>query len=266
MPFMSLDRETCKRDYVCIEECPLGLLEPDADGFPTATPGAEEACVGCGHCVVFCPNDALVIHGKVRISSMDCPPIRKNILPSAEAVEQLLRARRSIRSYKQMPVPREMLSRLIDTARYAPTGLNRQSVHWTVIENPAVTRQVAGLVADWMRQTQLFPSLIAAWDQGRDSILRGAPHLFIAHTPATAYKTDVDGVIAGVFLDLAAQAHGLGSCWAGSLTHAAANYAPLLQALSLPAGHVVQSAHMIGYPKHRPRRIPPRLPANIRWI
>lgn len=27
MPFMTLDREKCKRDGICIEECPLGYLE-----------------------------------------------------------------------------------------------------------------------------------------------------------------------------------------------------------------------------------------------
>ena len=118
------------------------------EGFPTPIAGAEELCIHCGHCVSICPHAALSLK---TMSPKDCLPVRKELLLSPEHCEHFLRSRRSIRSYKEKRVPRDLLQKLIETARYAPTGSNSQSVHWLVIEDPAEVRRLGGLVADWMR-------------------------------------------------------------------------------------------------------------------
>ena len=48
---------------------------------------------------------------------------------------QLLAARRSIRNYKSDPVPREILLRLAEAARLAPTACNRQPFRLLLVTN-----------------------------------------------------------------------------------------------------------------------------------
>ncbi len=58
----------------------------------------------------------------------------------------------------------------------------------------------------------------------------------IAHIPEGNPVASVDALIALTHFDLAAPAFGIGTCWAGFLSMAAAAYEPLQEALALPAG------------------------------
>ena len=61
--------------------------------------------------------------------------------------------------------------------------------------------------------------MIAKAKEGDDRLLRGAPHVAIAVTPAE-YGWPEDGAIALTYLELAAHAMGIGCCWGGYLTTA----------------------------------------------
>ncbi|MEJ2047357.1 MAG: nitroreductase family protein [Dehalococcoidia bacterium] len=95
--------------------------------YPAPTADAEEICIRCGHCVAVCPTASLS-HREMSIEK--CPPIQKELHLSITQCEQFLRARRSIRTYKEQSVPKNELLKLIHLARFAPTGHNSQSVEW----------------------------------------------------------------------------------------------------------------------------------------
>jgi len=201
--------------------------------------------------------------------------VQKDLLPGPEVMRQLLRSRRSIRQYKKAPVPHDLLADLIDTARYAPTGSNRQQVYWTVFENPAEMKRFAAMVIDFMRQNlpgiadeamaRSISRIITAWDNGKDRILRGAPNLIIVHSPGNLPLADADCVVALTYLELYAYAKGLGTCWCGYFAMAANFYTPLIEALRLPAGHQCYGAIMLGYPKHGYKSIPQRNSPLLTW-
>ena len=111
----------------------------------------------------------------------------------------------------------------------------------------------------------MLPEVVKAWDNGKDMILRSAPHLVITHTVKEDMDHGGDCIISLSYLELAAHAHGLGTCWAGMLLTVANNYPPLLEALNLPNGHVLGGAMMLGYPKYKYRRLPKRKDAKIEW-
>ncbi len=193
MSLFTVDQKECRRDGLCVAECPAKLIEIiGKEGFPTPIDGAEELCINCGHCVSICPHGALSLK---TMSPKDCLPVRKELLLSPEHCEHFLRSRRSIRSYKEKRVPRDLLQKLIETARYAPTSHNSQSVHWLVIEDPTEVRRLGGLVADWMRSllaqraefalSMHMDRIVDSWDKGIDRILRSAPHLVVAHGLST---------------------------------------------------------------------------------
>ncbi|MCU0579194.1 MAG: nitroreductase family protein [Desulfobacterota bacterium] len=273
MALFTVDPKKCQRDGVCAAECPAGLIELEGEeAFPVPIPGAEELCIHCGHCVAVCPRGALSL---VDLKPEDCPPVRKELCLGPDHCEQFLRSRRSIRCYKEKPVSREILTRLIEIARYAPSGHNLQPAHWRIIEKAPEVKRLAGLVADWMRwmireKPEVagplhFDRVAAAWEQGTDRICRGAPHLIVAHAPRNLPPAQAACTIALTYLDLAAPAFGLGTCWAGYFTAAATLYAPLAETLCLPPDHQAYGALMIGYPKFSYHRLPRRKEPPITW-
>ena len=122
MSRLIVDGDKCNSCGLCALECPAVIIEvPDPEGLPFWTDGGEERCINCGHCVAVCPLAAI---GLDTMSSQECDPVEKELLPSPEQVELLLKSRRSIRVYRQEPVSREILTKLIDIARYAASGQN----------------------------------------------------------------------------------------------------------------------------------------------
>jgi nitroreductase len=186
-----------------------------------------------------------------------------------------LRSRRSIRVYKSKSIPRADISRLIEIARYAPSGHNSQCAKWLVLDNRDELQNLAGIVADWMRwlignQPELALSMhldrtLQRWEDGHDVILRGAPVVIIAHAEKDNRSALSTCTIALTYLELAATGMGLGCCWAGYFNAAATTFPKLAAALTLPEGHECFGSMMVGYPKFSYQRLPLRKPPLISW-
>lgn len=270
MNLIEVDRTTCNRDGICAAVCPIRVIEWEQGGYPTA--GAEELCIGCGHCVAACPTASLT-HRDLPLAEF--PPVQKELRLSAQRTEHFLRSRRSIRAYREKPVARETLLRLIEVARYAPSGKNTQCVEWLVLDDREELKRLAGLVGDWMRwlaanMPELAASMrvdrsLAAWEAGDDVFLRSAPVLIVAHGDKQDRMVPSACTIALSYLELAATGMELGCCWAGYLNAAATTYPPMQAALALPAGHQCFGAMMVGYPKFSYHRLPPRKQPVITW-
>jgi nitroreductase len=273
MALFSIDRDKCRRDGICAAQCPAQIIvQADRQSFPSLLNGAEEFCIRCGHCVAVCPHGAFSLSG---MTPDECPPVDPGLLPGADALKHLLLARRSIRRYKKTPVSRKVLAELLDVARCAPTGSNKQQVHWIVYSQQEKVRRLAGMVVDFMKimlpaaadeaALRRFRRIVDAWDEGQDRITRDAPHLIIAHSPSDLSFPAADCAIALTYLELYACARGLGTCWAGYFTAAANLHEPLIRELNLPAGRQCCGAVMLGYPLCRYYRIPARNEAQIHW-
>ena len=271
MSLFTVDEKLCARDGICVAECPAFIIEMiTKESFPAVTDGGEVRCINCGHCVTVCPHRAISL---TRMNVDQCPPIDESLIPSESQTEQFLRSRRSIRNYKPQDVELDNITRLIDIARFAPTGSNSQQVHWIIIPTREKVVQLTALAVDWMRHAieekdpmaEAFQmgGIVRAWDHGIDIISRGAPALVIAHGPEAYPIMTIDSAIALSYLDLAAPSLGLGSCWAGFFMIATAYWPPLADALSLPEGHKSFGAMMVGYPKFRYHRLPTRNEAKV---
>ena len=130
---MKVDKNTCKGDGRCVEVCPIKILRMnEKDRVPEFIPGGGDICINCGHCFAFCPP------GSIELSTMnakDSMRLDHSKLPTSEQVELLLKGRRSIRTYKDESVSKESIEKLLDCARYPPSGINRQPVNWVVINS-----------------------------------------------------------------------------------------------------------------------------------
>ncbi len=263
MPALHIDTDKCVKDGICIAECPFLLLEETEDRRARFIPEAESLCIECGHCLAVCPTGAVSING---ITQEQLDTVDRSLALGPEQTANWLRSRRSVRSYKEDPVPRELVIDLLELTRWAPTARNQQNVHWLVAPTPETVRELAEMVADWLREKELMPAVLARWDTGSDIFLRNAPVLVAAHAPEESYRPEVDCSIALTSLELAAPGLGLGACWAGFFMNAAVAHAPLRERLALPEGHKVYGALMLGYSQYRYRFIPPRRELRLGWL
>jgi nitroreductase/NAD-dependent dihydropyrimidine dehydrogenase PreA subunit len=257
---ITVDVNVCKGDGACVSVCPAGVLILNQKGFPEEVP--ESNCIFCGHCVAVCPHDALTHTGLPQEPFL---PVSKN-LPTPAVIDNFLNGRRSVREFKDRPIAKETLQALLDVARRAPTASNSQKLHWIVVEDKAKVHALSQEVMNFMRASDITPARLAQWDSGNDFILRGAPTVVVACAPADYSWGKQDCAIALTYLELAAEARGLGVCWAGYLTRVASVHAPIHQALSVPAGYVVCGGLMLGEHKFAYRLVPPRKPLSVQWV
>ncbi len=260
MSQIMVDTNLCQKDGACVAVCPARYLALNEKGFPEEVP--ERDCILCGHCVAVCPHHALTHTGLPQEAFL---PVTKE-LPAPAVIDGFLMSRRSVREFKDRPVDRKTLEVLLDVARRAPTACNSQLLHWIVVEDKAKVHALSAEAVNWMRTSGISATMLADWESGYDFVLRGAPTVVVACAPESYGWGKQDCAIALTFLELAAEARGLGVCWAGYLTRVAGVHAPLRQALSVPDGYVVCGGLMLGDPKYAYQQIPTRKPLSVQWI
>jgi nitroreductase len=201
------------------------------------------------------------------------PAIQEALILNEAQAAQFMRSRRSVRHFQNKPVENEKIQKLIELARYAPTGGNSQMVEWLVLSDKARIKEIAVLIVNWLREVVKNPQMAAAspylslmvdaWDAGIDTVLRDAPTLVVAMAPKEAMNGLVDLTIALSYLDLFAPAMGLGTCWAGLLQGALVNVPAIKQVVGIPEAYPHHYPLMVGYPAVKFYRLPERRAPKI---
>jgi nitroreductase/NAD-dependent dihydropyrimidine dehydrogenase PreA subunit len=272
MTLICVDETRCKQDGICAAECPMAIISWKKGSFPAPSARADDLCINCGHCVAVCPHEALTHR---RMGPEDCMPVDKNHALSPDQTEHFLRARRSIRNFKETPVDRETLSEIIRLASFAPSGHNLQPVRWQVISGREKVKEHTGMVIDWMKQMKKenpgmakalhLDMLIGAWKFGMDVVTRNAPSLVLAQGTEKDRTAPPACTIAMTYFDLAAQSFDVGTCWCGYFLMAANAHAPLAEKLGQDKGLKTYGVMMTGYPKYTYHRMPLRNAPDITW-
>jgi nitroreductase/Pyruvate/2-oxoacid:ferredoxin oxidoreductase delta subunit len=270
MAIVEISKETCTKCNACAIACAGSLIIPRENDYPRFFPGADQFCIRCGHCVGICPTDSIV-HQEMPLEK--CPPIVKKNEPSFAQVAQLIKSRRSIREFQDKPVPREEIERIIDIARYAPTGGNMQEVQWLIIDDKEELTKLTAIGVEWFRsQTDgdtpwalQMKGILRLHEIGINIFLRNAPAVVVTYAEKNNPIAATDCAIALSYFDLAAKAAGLGCYWNGYFYFSAQNFAPMVKAFALPEGFTPYAALCVGYPMFKYKRIPPRKPARITY-
>ena len=276
MPMFSIDGN-CVKCGLCADLCPAGIIKVKEDGAPFVAEEVEGRCIRCGQCVSFCPKRACYLGFQPQGERV---LVDAGLMPSREAGETLLRSRRSVRRFKDEPLPRELLERILETARYAPTASNSQEVRWIVSETRERTKAIASRVIEFFRGAgqndesaggegaNRYAGITKIWDGGYDIITRGAPNLALVVMP-TANLFPADGAIALTYLELAAHANGVGCCWAGFVTMAARSSRELCRFVGVRDDESIVGGQMMGFPMPTvamSRLLPPRKKIDASWI
>jgi nitroreductase len=147
---------------------------------------------------------------------------------------EVLRGRESVRSYDpERPVPQDVLSRVLEAGRIAPSAANRQPWKFLLVSSPAALERVRTCYGQpWFRDA---PHVLVvkgnreqAWKRARDGYV----------------SIETDLTIAMDHMILAAENEGLGTCWIAAFDPHA-----LRQALALGSDEVVFAITPVGYPR-----------------
>jgi len=268
---IKVDESLCITCGACIRACPGGLITKK--DFPLPIENGWELCIDCGHCVAICPTGAM--HQR-SMSPEDCQEIDIQLIPKWDRVRQYMTSRRSVRGFINKPIEKEKVMELLDVARYAPNGANRQVIHWVVVNDPKKVHRIAEMTIDWMKivkekKPELYDEanlevFVEAWDGGQDRISRGAPCIIMACAPKDERTAPPAAMIAIHQIQLAAPALGLGTTFTGSINTAAQGFPPMIEMLGIPEGTIPHGTCVIGYPAERYLRIPLRKPVDVTWI
>lgn len=155
----------------------------------------------------------------------------------------VLRARRSVRTYKDTPVPEDALLRILEAGSIAPSWCNRQCWRFVVVTDPAV-RQMLGSVVNNPNAAcyESAPVVIAVCADPSDSGVSGGKEYYL-----------VDCAIAMEHIMLAAASEGLATCWVGAF----AEY-PVRNVLKLPQEIKIVGLTPLGYADEEPEPMPRR--------
>ena len=109
-------------------------------------------------------------------------------------LSKVIEQRRSIRKYKDKPVPKEKIMKILESGRIAPSASNRQPWHFIVVQNKEMIKKLAK--QDWAASA---PAMIVC----------------LADVEASPNWCQNDLGIAVEHMVLTAWDLGLGTCWMG---------------------------------------------------
>lgn len=200
---------------------------------------------------------------------------------SEEGFWELIKGRRSVRRYAPRPVPEEVVWKLLEAARWAPSAHNRQPWRFVLVQEPARRRRLAEEMANRWQADLLADGADPEIAQQRASIslarITQAPLVLLPcldlaaldHYPdrqrqQAEWQMGVQSVaLACQNLLLTAHFYGLAACWM---------CAPIFcvdlvqQVLDLPTSWQPQALLTVGYPQNEKPRSKPRAPLGERVL
>lgn len=146
---------------------------------------------------------------------------------------EVLRTRRSVRSYRPDLVPQDVLNRVLEAARISPSGSNRQPWRFILVTDPSLRGELAAACGD---QDFVGEAPIVVVACGHDIRYNRGGYM-----GEMSFLVDVS--IAFTHVILAARAEGLGTCWIGSFDNER-----IKGLLSIPDDQDVVAVSPLGYP------------------
>jgi ferredoxin len=285
-----VDEKICTGCGQCVENCPDDVLVLDG-GKAKPGSGIFIGCIACGQCVAICPTGAIAVEGRgMRLD--DRRPLPTESRATAEGIESLFYARRSVRKFTKTEVEREKIDRILQMTASAPMGIPPSDVGVVVFHgrekvarfsaemcqsfkqmakklNPFILglmrlrmkRQEYEMMRDFV--VPLLKMLSQKHEEGEDKFTYDAPAALLFHHGSSADAADVH--IATTYAMLAAESLGLGSCLLG--TAFALNFdKELCRKYGIPAENKVGLAMCFGYPDVKYRHAVTRRLDSVKFM
>ncbi len=313
-----VDANKCNACRKCVDTCPGQLLEMKSDLPVNKHDTGESAlgCIGCKNCFAVCPEDAIEIRGYYQVErgffeTTLGPPTLPNpfaepasppfeaLEPKLTPVERVIYTRRSNRLYKKKKVPEDVLRRVVEAGRFAPSQGNSQPWSFIVISDRDLIdrigeecgKRVAPVsklyVAKNGKRNELLKTLAVNalarlspnnFDQrlahGIDTVTENEQWDMFLHAPSLIVVLGdkrsigdplIDCMLAAHNMVLTAHSLGLGTCYVGFVKML--NTLPELKRdLGIQWPYKVMTSIALGYPRTRTDKAVARERPKVTWF
>jgi nitroreductase len=193
-----------------------------------------------------------------------------------DSLLKLVKKRRSIRRFKPDPIPDEYIEKIIEVARWAPSGFNMQPWEFVVVKKPELRRKIVEFVGEYWTQAKAMETTRESWqgkpwktsgvlDAGMDFttapvfiILYGDTRTKAGLPMGVRYDSNRCRLIftsslasAFLYMHLAATTLNLASQWVSAITTPFAN-CMVKHLLGIPPEMEPYDMLALGYPAHKP--------------
>jgi ferredoxin len=289
-----VNHESCKRCGLCAEVCPNRIMIKDSPDKISFRTDRLHQCFRCGQCMAICPTKSMHIDGlSYTINFFELPRDGSFERPFFN----MIATRRAIRNFKEKPVPRELLERVVEAISFAPPGFPPIKTEIAVVENTDIIRRALPHmieVYDFLVKAMgnpmiryfikrrvgrekfttivnhvvpLMKSRLPELKMGtEDTLTRDAPAMIVFHADRTAENYKEDIYIALTYGFPAAHASGLGGSAMDIIPPAIERNRVLRKMFSIPDSNEAVASMILGYPKYRYQRAIKRELKSVQWI
>jgi nitroreductase len=161
---------------------------------------------------------------------------------------EVIKARRSIRSYQDKPLSKNVVKDILEAARHAPTARNAMELEYKVITSKSLIEKLSAGIAAAM-QKEGIP--LKGPPGARPGFFYNAPLLLIVTAPKDNTLAAVDAGLAAQNVMLYCASADLGSCFIGMAKLIERDKA-LLKTLHIADNMTLVAAVICGYPAENP--------------
>jgi nitroreductase len=166
----------------------------------------------------------------------------------------LIKKRRSVRSYSDKPIAKDTLQAIIDAVFHAPTASNLNDVELFIVEGKEMLEELSTFRKNYAGH-----------------IAKGQAAIVVLSDTEVAPKTNrQDACIAATYILLQAADLGLGACWTNVNSAFDENDRPatikLHKILGVPEKYNIETVISLGYPLHEPQpKVPRDMEGKVHW-
>jgi nitroreductase/NAD-dependent dihydropyrimidine dehydrogenase PreA subunit len=246
----------------CVKDCPSNAIDIEKGTI-------NASCIHCGHCVAICPESTVF---------PDMDPVKKlnSLKVSPIEFQDLSASIRTCRSYQNKEVDDSTLNLLIENMKHYPSASNARPIEITAVKTQELIQKLNDRTAETLIKTikvitspLLMPILKALAPKMNVSRLNNykkqyivrntpesslvchhAPMVMLFHAPVKKYgMAAADAYIWSTYTSIYANTLGLGTCFNGFITNGMERSKAMRSEFSIPSGHRVYAALLLGYPK-----------------
>jgi len=293
---ISINQLTCKKCILCTEVCPNKILIKSESNEIVFRPDRVDLCFKCGQCMAVCSTRSITVDGlSYETNFFELPGVES--IGYEKSFYDMIRTRRAIRNFKDKPVPKELLEKIVEAVSFAPPGFPPLKIRIIVVQNTELIRNALPhmikfydkLVAMMkqpvyrffirketgekkfkLMQSHLIPLLISRLPELKkgteDTITRKAPAMILFLSDKNEEDIGQDISIAATYGMLASHSLGLGGSIMDLIPPAINKDDELKKIFCIPDNHEVVTSLIIGFPKYKYQRGIKRNLKSVNWI
>jgi nitroreductase/NAD-dependent dihydropyrimidine dehydrogenase PreA subunit len=287
---ISIDNILCKKCRVCAEICPNRIFHTE-NSITSVRSERVELCIICGQCMAACTEKA------IQVSGLDYSKDFFELPETINSFNDLIQSRRSVRAFKDTPVPRDILEQIVNAITFAPPGFTPLNTEIVVVQDNQLIKKSLPYMVNFYdnlmkglnkpvvkhiirrkmgpERFRLFQNHIVPMfniklpfmkNGTEDAITRNAQAmiLFHANKQSDSFRTDIP--IALTYALLKAHSLGIGATAIDLIPPAVERTPYLKQLFKIPEENEVVASMILGYPKFRYKRAIQRKLKSITWI